>query len=418
MSASEKSNLKTFTLFAADTSGRQVNIIEGVSGFYYYEDIFSPTVTASVTFLDTGNVFLDGKRTNVATGLPLRTNETCEIEIINPAKQTLKLNPGNMFVSRISSSQRDQQKQVITLNMISGEAFTNEFSRVGRRLPPVGTHINVESIVRQELQSDKRVITDTTPTQMAWQGNQKKPFTVIMSLAARTVASEGQSSGFLFYETSEGFNYRSIDSLSAQEPVQEYIYTNVNDSDQLNQVNATKIHAFNMEKIYDTFEALQLGVYSSISYVFDPLRTTITRSNNVITSGNLDKKIAKLGKDSISPEGTLATSPSRIFVGVRDIGALNRTELKEVNIEPDDYMAISPLRYNILLRHVINIVVSSNFNLTAGKCIICNFPELDKNKKDDKLSGKYLIKELCHFISPMNQSLTYLKLVRDTYNEK
>lgn len=420
MSASESSNLKLFTIFAADTSGKQVDISPGVAGFYYYEDIFSPTVTASVTFMDTGNTAIDGKVKNIVTGLPLKTNETCEIEYVNQSDQTLKFKAGNLFVSKVTGLKREENRQVVTLNFISAEAFTNEFSRVKRRLPPVSTTSNVNSIIKTELQSNKQIFSDQSSTQMAWQGNQRKPFTVIMSLASRSVASNGQAPGFVFYETSRGFNYRSLESLSAQEPSAFYKYSNVNDTEQLpgGVPNAYKILDYSIEKNNDVIEALNLGLYASVSYVFDPLRGSITKVNNVTTSGDLDNKIEKIGKDKLSPEGTLGTNASRIFVGVRDIGngALNRTNKKDINIEPDDYLSSSPIRYNTLLRHIINIVVPSNFNLHAGDMLKIDFPEVDKNEEDKLISGRYLIKELCHFMGVNNQSLTYLKIVRDTYN--
>lgn len=420
MSASETTNLRIFTVFAADTTGKQVDISPGVAGFYYYEDIFSPTVTASVTFMDTGNTTIDGKVKNIVTGLPLKTNETCEIEYVNQSEQTLKFKAGDLFVNKVTGLKREENRQVVTLSFISGEAFTNEFSRVKRRLPNISTTSNVSSIIKDELESEKPLISDTSATQMAWQGNQRKPFTVIMSLAARSVAANGQAPGFVFYETSRGFNYRSLESLSAQAPSGFYIYTNVKDTDQSPEgiPNGVKILDYSIEKNNDVIEALNLGLYASVSYVFDPLRGSIIKVNNVTTSGDLDKKIEKIGKDKLSPEGTLGTNPSRIFVGVRDIGngALNRTNKEDINIEPDDYLSAGPIRYNTLFRHIINIVVPSNFNLHAGDMIECDFPDVDKDSSDQLISGKYLIKELCHFMGVDNQALTYLKIVRDTYN--
>ena len=52
----------------------------------------------------------------------------------------------------------------------------------------------------------------------------KKPFQLITWLASESMSGEseessgGNSAGFFFYQTKDGFNFRSIDSLVEQEP--------------------------------------------------------------------------------------------------------------------------------------------------------------------------------------------------------
>ena len=59
---------------------------------------------------------------------------------------------------------------------------------------------------------------------------------------------------------------------------------------------------------------------------------------------------------------------------------------------------------------MLNITVPQNLALNAGQCIVCDFPDVDKDSLDVKLTGKYLIKELCHFFGSNNKSFTYLTL--------
>ena len=51
MSASQHVNIKDFSIISPN--GDKVEITAGVVAFFYYEDIFSPAITAKVTFLDT-----------------------------------------------------------------------------------------------------------------------------------------------------------------------------------------------------------------------------------------------------------------------------------------------------------------------------------------------------------------------------
>ena len=90
--------------------------------------------------------------------------------------------------------------------------------------------------------------------------------------------------------------------------------------------------------------------------------------------------------------------PSRIFVQTTNQGSLDPTDKKE-NFDNQAILSQSVNRYNTLLTQVINIIVPINVELNVGDVIVCNFPEVGKSNNDVKLSGKYLIKELCHYSS-------------------
>ena len=63
-------------------------------------------------------------------------------------------------------------------------------------------------------------------------GNLRKPFTVLIWLASKAVpvSSGDATAGFVFYQTQDGFNFRSIDELIAQSPKAEYVHSEVNES--------------------------------------------------------------------------------------------------------------------------------------------------------------------------------------------
>lgn len=90
------------------------------------------------------------------------------------------------------------------------------------------------------------------------------------------------------------------------------------------------------------------------------------------------------------------------------------------NYDPKFHQSQSLMRYNTLLTQTINIIVPSNTNLRAGDVIECNFPKIsqsDKKEFDREQSGRYLIKELCHYFDT-EKSYTSMKLIRDTFGIK
>ena len=61
-------------------------------------------------------------------------------------------------------------------------------------------------------------------------GVTKKPFWTITWLAKKSVANnKGKSAGYLFYETYDGFNFKSIDGLFSQKSKGKYIFNNKSD---------------------------------------------------------------------------------------------------------------------------------------------------------------------------------------------
>ena len=82
MAAVNKSIYEKFIIESADGS-RDVDISAGVIAFTYFENIFSPTITARAIVVNTGNTIKgkDGKMQTVYNGLPLRGGQRVLIKI-------------------------------------------------------------------------------------------------------------------------------------------------------------------------------------------------------------------------------------------------------------------------------------------------------------------------------------------------
>ena len=57
--AQDSSNFKVFTIESSFNPEKTVDIRLGVISFNYYEDVFSPTITAKLVIVDGGNVLED-----------------------------------------------------------------------------------------------------------------------------------------------------------------------------------------------------------------------------------------------------------------------------------------------------------------------------------------------------------------------
>ena len=82
MAAKDKSIYETFTIRSNDGS-KTIDLRGGIVSFSYFENVFSPMITAQVLITTTGNVIADedGDTTSIYNGLPLRGGERVRIKI-------------------------------------------------------------------------------------------------------------------------------------------------------------------------------------------------------------------------------------------------------------------------------------------------------------------------------------------------
>ena len=441
MAAIDRSIYEKFDIISADGTN-SVDLRGGVVTFSYFENVFSPMITSQVLVVNTGNTVSGekGEIQSIYNGLPLRGGEIVNIKIQSNSENNIPLefseNNGNeLYVASITNVLIDAGREAFTLNLVSREAITNETSRVGKKFPSSQSiSDSVKDIVKEYLLSEKDIFVDKTENPYGFIGNLKKPFTILTWLASKSVPANvaGQSStaGYFFFETKEGFNFKSIDSLIATEPVsKEYIYTpKVIDGDDPNK--DFKILEFATSKNQNLIENLERGAYCTYRMYYNPVDSTFTSpQQGIFKLSNYVEKVENLGSDftidlpPVDGKGkTIGDIPSRFMTGVLDFGTIEKKDKNSLkkNSDPMEYQSQSMMRYNILFTQQLVMTIPLNTNLSAGDLIRCKFAKIttDENKvPDDEQSGLYMIKELVHYFENKG-SFTKLKLVRDTFGKR
>jgi len=445
MSAISKSIYEKFIIESADGS-RNVDISAGVIAFTYFENIFSPTLTARAIVVNTGNTVRgeDGIMQTVYNGLPIRGGERVLIKIAGNSSVNTGLDfsdsPSRYFhIGSVTNVLIDEGTETFTLNLVSRETITNETVRVGKKFPTSQKiSDSVTNILKKYIKTEKNIKVDQTQNPYGFIGNMKKPFTLITWLASKSVPGKGSSkdssAGFLFYETKDGFNFRSIDNLIDEKPFKKnYVYTPsiINTEDKNRDF---KILRYGINRNQDLIAKLERGAFSSQRYYVNPV--SFKPSISVFKASDYLKKsgMSKLGAKPIDlpriddkSDKTLGDLPTRIFVGMLDVGTVEEDASDEgwnapskLNADPAKINAQSMMRYNQLLTQVLEITIPLNSSLTAGNLIRCEFPQTSDAKRkepDPETSGLYMIKELAHYFDGKG-SYSKLKLVRDSFGRK
>lgn len=426
--AQESATYKVLNIESNDKAN-VIDIRNGVVGFAYYEDIFSPTVTAKLIVTTSGGV-VNG--TGLYNGLPVRGGERVQISIATRKGSGLTWDDSTEYlhVGKISDVIATNQKERFTLHLVSKEAIKNETSRVFKKYEgSARISENVKKIMSEVIQTNLPFDVDDTQNKYGFIGNSRKPFTVLQSLAAKSVSGKTEkdaSAGYLFYQTKSGFKFKSIDGLIAQAPVAEFKYSDVNTSS-INEDTSNNILQYKTITNTNLIAKLRTGQFASYRIYWNPLTWQFTSPDiGLFTREDYLQGVRNLGQQFVLPEVenaygqkiSLGEIPSRIITGVQDIGTLGEKMDKSANADPGKYHSQSLMRYNSLFTQQVKMAVPCNTNLEAGQIIKCMFPSVvtnsDKqNEPDPVQSGLYMIKDLCHYFEGQ-KAITYMTLVRDT----
>jgi hypothetical protein len=412
---------------------KSIDATSCVARIKYFEDIFDPAIFISMQVVNT-----DG----LISSLPIRGGERVRLIISQEATgQRIEFTEekNQYYIYKVYGSTSQSTREAFFVDLAPVDMYKNETSRVIRRYPEnqgaeQKISDSVEQILKSVLKTDRNIFVEPTQNSYAFYGNTKKPFNVISWLCPKSIPPIGKSSpeagtaGYLFYQSKNGYNFRSVDSLMS--PLQpssgdsknyiRYFYNeNTNEyADNATNFKVLTVPTFN--KNVNIQDNLLSGMYSSSNYFFD-LNTKkfnyykykLSDSYEIMNHASSDKKSPKI------PQG-LEESPSRVMVRfidgiVKSPGTVNPNEKIDDRIR---YQAHSVTRYNLAFSQIANITVPLNLNLTVGDVIFLDIGEITKQEKqkDSKKSGLYLIAELAHEFSD-NQGYTGLKLVRDSYGE-
>ena len=440
MSAQNKSVFELFDIISND-GVTSVDLVRGVISFSYYENILSPMITAKAIIVNTGNTILDkdDEMSSIYNGLPLSGGEKVNIKIpssgLGPDMEFTEKNGNELYVSSITNVLVDAERESFVLNLVSREAITNETQRVGSKFPSSQKiSDSVKEIIKKSLLSEKYIDVDDTQNPYGFYGNLKKPFYLLTWLASKSVPAEvggrNATAGYFFFETKEGYHFRSVDSLVSGVPFErEYTYS-PGIVDNLDPDKDYKILEFTTTRNQKLIENLQKGAYCSYRMYYNPVDGTFTTpQQGIFRVSDYADKMENLGEDfeiltpPVDKTGkSLGNVPSRYMTGVLDFGITEKKDKNSLkkNADPMEHHSQAMMRYNTIFTQVLNATIPMNTSLTAGAIVKLNFAKitLDQTKvRDNDQSGLYMIKELVHYYDSKG-SFTKLKLIRDTTGKK
>ena len=435
-----------------------VELSAGVVDFRYYENVLTNSVTATATCVETGYQADDkggasGKQSTV-DGLPIRGGERTDITIEDAYGNQLTFEEG-LYVNRLRDVDPGTSKDVYFIDFASREFFANEQTRVVKKYEGnIGD--NVETILKDVLKVTSDIEIDNTAAPYNFIGNDRKPFYICTWLASKSIpevttedgkSGKGGAAGYLFFQTRDGYHFKSIDKIFTGEPKKKFIFNN---STQLPEGYDAKVLTYDINSDIDVGKNLMMGMYNNRSIFFDPLvfnyevrsfpKAQVPQVEGDIVGEEIpteDQYLEKTQNAAEEPVGKLIPdefrqSPTRFMSFITDNGVIpsgidsqeqlnNWSEAKaKDNFDVKETMSQSIMRYNQLFTVKTEITIPGDFTIKAGDIIQCDFPDLSGSEVKDvnpETKGIYMVASVCHRITPTSSN-TSLSLVRDSFGGK
>ena len=418
-----------------------------IATIIYKEGISFPTIEADIAIVDTSSKSL-------LSDLPLRNGEEVELKITTDKDEKMTANLVVYGVEGGGPASLD--KSVMVLRCMSKEAMANLTTRVEKLYKEMSPSEIVKNVLKDGLKSTQEVSTGLDAESLTVTAMRDRPLDFICKIVCNksipsvtTTKGEGiGTAGYLFWQTSDGYNFKSMDELMGASSkggdaaptnskikgdgeVDTYHYNVVSGADDADSKEESRI-VRKLTAIANNNIETQLirGTRSNLVGFFDVSSLRYNEAVYKLDGGNFSAMGHLADADKPSADEDTAQlwedKPTRIMTRIINNEMYETT--KET-AEEDRYdkirqsLAQQIVRADLFKNQKVEINIPGNAKLRAGDKIILQIYKsqsgsdtADEDRIDKKQSGFYLIAKVVHSIDK-NMAMTHLLLLRDQNNE-
>ena len=427
----KKYDVSKFVIYSTD--GREsCDLRGGFARLQYTESILENYLKISVVIADTGFSIKGGEETlSLLEGLEVNGSQYVELILVDGLNNKFEFSVEEgteLRLSGIRDRVEDNGSMVFTLDLVSAECFENEQVRVDTSFDGKSSE-TVRKILRDYLKTEKDLHIEESLNKVPCTGDitSDTPFSLCTSLGPRSIpttpGANEKSAGFFFFETYDGFNFKSIEGLlDKTRPYRKYMYNNSNDCPP---GYDGKIIEYISKTDVNLLQKMKSGTYGAKVYTtnyFDNAYNESVKSSGEEGFNFLGSKAPQFSKDLTTEDGTFRAT--KVITKIESVGSTKKIDSeksKEKDFDDDKTLAQSKMRYNQLFTVRATVTVAGDLSLRSGDLIYCDFqrPTSSKSEKiSTRNSGLYMIADLSHFISSRDGIYTKMNLVRDSFGRQ
>ena len=431
-------NLISYKSFDGDGTPKRLDIRNLIVEFNIYEDLTSPFLSGDMTLLDA---------TNAIQQLPITGFERLEFFFRSPGTEKgfdFSIKSGHpMFVYALENRQgANPRSQMYTLKFISMEAIRDNIERVTQAFSG-NIDVMIGQICYNYLKTKKNVLLEDTAGSYKFVMPRIKPTSAIKNLRKNARSLHFENSGFLFFETAIGFNFKSYEGLFCRKngsprPAKAFYSPKAKNlsppgTSGKEIYDLQSVEDFKVLSQFNSLLAAANGVYASKLITHDlynklfeehnfDYNLEYMKQNHLEQDSKGNKRVDNgiLPVFPISADERLGSKPGATFYQSTTAKVHNSYEQPEVEEilqkRISQHLAVNSL--------VIEITVPGSTELNAGDIVHFAMPKYaeadktyDQKDQDKYLTGRYLISAARHQVSSINKRHTLvLELVKDSFN--
>ena len=370
-------------------------------------------VTGSIALEDTGGSVENdlGILATIKDGMKITGFEEVSF-IVTTRYGELDFKNYPLIVTGSPANLDESNRQVALLNMVSKTEILSSSKPLSNNYPAAPISETVTKILNKELKISKdKLDIEKTQNQDKVKGNHLGALDCILKMCKKSIPAEGKDPGYFFYETQDGFNFRSIDGLIKKgiESFDNEEYAKMHtyyyfgalaaklDDEYGNDFKVLTTPIVRRDE--DQVKAMQQGLYCVRICTKNSLTGEYKEEiKNLLSDTNLGEKQEKpVPNNTYLKSYVFHISPGQDDPGVSD---------KILN-NPANYVPQSNMRYSLLHSQIVQIQVPCNVQLKAGEVIKLYLENITQGNKIEQIynnfrSGYYMICHLSHSFTPTN----------------
>jgi hypothetical protein len=411
-----------------ETKGGRINLENMFEELNLFDSLFLPVVSGNILIVDSvqlsNRLSLDGSE---VIGMSLSKGLLTGFA---PFKKSYRI------YKQTDRRNRNQTSETYILHFVSDELIYSEQQKINQSYETTYSTV-VDKIMTQYL----KIPTKNRGIFQPSYGVRKivipnlSPLDAIEWCSKRALGIKN-SPEFLFFCSSEGYNFVPLSTLLTKNPIINISFTpkNLNDNDEFYELSRAR--SFEVLSQYDLLDRIQDGVNANKLLVFDPI--TKTFGSQELSFDQIYKLIEHANKNPIDTEifnRDKQTTTKTTFDSHQGLSIFNQNRGKSNYIKESDPTSISKnepyelfmtqrkaLISNLMTRR-LKITMPGNFQLTSGKNI--NFDTAgfgarskgQEGKEDESVSGKYIITGTRHILS-LARHITIIEVASDSSDKK
>ena len=262
-------------------AGKTIGLKDQLAGVNIYESIFSNAITGDISFIDTNDL---------VSNLPIVGQEKLALRLKtqseNGKDRTVSIDYVDtpLYITKVNAvTDLNENTKIVVLSFTTSELLRNERTRVAQKFEGEPSVDMVQKILRDEnlLNSKKEFYYEKTSNNFKMIAMNERPFAFINKLSQRCLSAKyNYAPTFLFYETTKGFHFRTLDNmLDSETNIMSYEEMTPNLQETGSVENLFNLLHYDFFSAPDVIKSTRGGMYSSKLLLLD-LHNKVSKTYN------------------------------------------------------------------------------------------------------------------------------------------